>query len=212
MPITLVFPDGVRLARKHEIPGPEAVRSALWDRIEAADIAPGFIIKQTSDTQFVAYAEINVDAPNIWAVFCDLCHALLGPVATFIANEDDETPRPLGTADVRMLISTLERYERQLAHDGSLQFGLLDEQGGMITEVLVTPTKHFQVWLNDEKRFRSIMEQHGLRETDHLQFLDEYPHIIVQFTEAIYDGAGKLLKHLADEIDALSSAGGQALH
>jgi len=33
---TLVFPDGVRLASKDEIPGPKPDREAAWARIQSA--------------------------------------------------------------------------------------------------------------------------------------------------------------------------------
>jgi hypothetical protein len=212
MPSTLVFPDGVRLALKHEIPGPERERSAIWERIESANIAPGFVIKASNDARFARYAEINVDAPQIWGVFRDLCHALLGSVATFIASEMDTAPTPAGSAGVTSLISILERHKYQLVHDGFLQFGVLDDQEGMITEVLVAPTKHFRVWLNDERRFRSVMKQHGLREDSQIQFLDEYPHTTIRPPEGTFREPSELLKHLENEIGAASNSGGNALH
>jgi hypothetical protein len=90
----------------------------------------------SNDGRFTHYAEANVDAPQIWSLFHDLCYALLGPVATVIASEIDEAPVSLGSADVRSLMSLLERYKYHLAHDGSLQLGLLQDQDGMITEVV----------------------------------------------------------------------------
>jgi hypothetical protein len=210
MPSTLVFPDGVRLAHKHEIPGPERERSVAWARIESATIVPGFVIKPSNDPRFARYAEINVDAPQIWAVFCDLCHSVLGPVATLIAGESDATPVPRGSAEVTSLIAILERYKYALAHDGYLQFGLLDDDGGRINEVILAPTKHFQVWLNDEVRFRLVMEKNGLRENDHLQFLDEYPHTTVRLSEGLEPE--ELLEQLADEIEASSRIGRKTQH
>ncbi len=80
MPSTLIFPDGIRLAQRDEIPGPEAHRSETWARVESANIVSGYVVHAVKDEQFTHYAEINVDAPHIWAVFCDLCRALLGIV------------------------------------------------------------------------------------------------------------------------------------
>lgn len=203
MPSTLVFPDGVRLALRNEIPGPENERDALWARIESASIAPGFTIQPSNDARFSHYAEINVDAPQIWAVFSDLCHDLLGANATFIAGEVDQTPTPRGSAEVTLLIAKLAPYKYQLAHDGFLQFGLLDEQDGLINEVVVAPTKHIQVWLNDEKRFRLVMEHHRLREDNHLEFLDEYPHMTVPLSQGHLQTA-ELLEHLTNGIKSPS--------
>ena len=98
MPSTLVFPDGIRLARKDEIPGPERDRSKTWPRVESANIVPGYVLHATEDKRFMHYAEINVNAPQIWPVFRDLCQALLSPHATFIAAETDCELIPIGSA------------------------------------------------------------------------------------------------------------------
>ena len=211
MPSTLIFPDGVRLALRYEIPGPEQERAAIWARIEAANIAPGFTIMHSNDARFSHYAEINVDAPHIWAVFSDLCHALLGRNATLIAGEVDETPTSRGSAEVATLIAILEPHQYRLAHDGYLQFGLLDEDG-MINEVVVVPTKHFQVWLNDERRFRLVMQQHGLGEDQHLQLLDEYPHMTVRLDSSRLSEPAEFMNYLAEQIDASSGVGGKTHH
>jgi hypothetical protein len=41
MPSTLVIPDGVRLAERHELPGPESERAQVLSSIQSAEIAPG---------------------------------------------------------------------------------------------------------------------------------------------------------------------------
>jgi hypothetical protein len=107
MPSTLVFPDGVRLALRDEIPGPGKERDALWASVESANIVQGFTIKPSNDARFSHYAEINVDAPQIWAVFSDLCRALLGPNAMFIGGEVDATPTSRGSGEVTSVIAIL---------------------------------------------------------------------------------------------------------
>ena len=81
----------------------------------------------------------------------------------------DEEPVPIGSGPVPSLIAVLEPHKYQLAHDGLLQFGLVSDRDGTINEVFVAPTKHFKIWLNDEERFRSVMEQHDLRQVDRLE-------------------------------------------
>ncbi len=46
-----------------------------------------------------------------------------------------------------------------------------------INEVFVAPTKHLKIWLNDEVRFREIMQDNRVPEVSRLEFLDEYPRI-----------------------------------
>ena len=79
MASSLVFPDGIRLASRDELPGPNADREALWERMGHATIAPGYTLVTSTAGGFSWYAEANVDAPRVWEVFCDLCAVLLGP-------------------------------------------------------------------------------------------------------------------------------------
>jgi hypothetical protein len=214
MPSTLVFPDGVRLALKHEIPGSESQRLAAWTRVESAKIAPGYIIRASNDHRFSRYAEINVDAPHIWSLFVSLCHGLLGSNATLVASEEDGELRSLGSASVPLLISVLERHRYQLVNDGFLKFGLYTDEDGSITEVVIAPTKHFEVWFSDETCFRSIMKEHGLSEDDQIEFLDQYPHMTfpLRSEAVIFSNVDDLMEHLGDEIEALSTAGVPKTH
>jgi hypothetical protein len=215
MPSTLVFPDGVRLALKDEIPGSQSERSSAWARIQAAKIAPGFIVKALDDHRFSRYAEINVDAPHIWSVFIDLCHGLLlGPNATLIASEVDGELRSLGSASAPLLISVLERHRYQLVNDGFLRFGIYTDEDGSIAEVVIAPTKHFEVWFSDETRFRSIMTEHALSEDNQIEFLDQYPHMTVplQSEAVIFSNVDDLMEHLGDEVEVLSTVDAPNTH
>jgi len=180
----LEFPDGVRLARLDEIPGPETDRAEAWSRMARARISPGFTLADAPDLRFRYYAEINVNASRIWAVFCDLCAELLSDPATLIAGDDDAEPREIAEGDVSKLLNILEPHQYQLAHDGFLQFGLLNDQVEEIAEVFVTPTKHFKVWLNDIGRFHAIMKRHELGEQTKMEFIDEYPRVTTRLPEA----------------------------
>jgi hypothetical protein len=172
---SLVFPAGVSLLTKDELSGPEDYRNKLWARVQSANIAPGYSLRESDDSRFSFYAEINVDAPFIWEVFCDLCRGLLGNEAGLVMGEIDDEPRILGDARTTSLLGLLEPHAYQLTNDGWIQFGLVDEQENSLSEVFIAPTKHFQVWFTDVQVFRSIMKKHGLLEDDHLEFLDQYP-------------------------------------
>jgi hypothetical protein len=201
VPITLEFPDGVRLARLEELPGPESRRSADWARVQCANIAPGYSLAESNSPRFSGYAEINVNAPHIWAVFHDLCQSLLGPRATLVASEVDVEPVSLGSGDTCSIIAVLERYKYQLSHDGFVQFGLICARDDAITEVFVAPTKHFKVWLNNEGNFRLIMDRYGLRKLSKLEFIDEYPRTTIALPEGLgVFRPSDLLKCISDSI------------
>ena len=108
-----------------------------------------------------------------------------------MAGEDVAEPRAIANADVAKLLGALSPYQYQLAHDGFLQFGLLNDHGDRITEVFVTPTKHFKVWLQDADQFHSIMGVHELPERTTMEFIDEYPRTTTRLPESrgVLDGA-----------------------
>ena len=204
MPRTLVFPDGIRLADQGDLPGPATVRAADWARVQNANIQTGFTLFKSTDTRFDFYAEANVDAPKIWDVFNDLCRVLLGSQVSFVVAGIDDEPTPLGPVPILQVFSILEPHRYQLAHDGHIQFGLVDEAAGdSLTEVFVAPTKHFKVWLSDENGFRTILHNHAVPEVDKLEFIDEYPRITstLAHDQVLFRDPGELVRHLKNEIN-----------
>jgi len=167
---------------------------------------PGYtLVDAPNDVRFGHYAEINVNASQIWTVFSDLCVALIPDPATLIAAEDDIEPHRIVSADVSTLLRALERYQYQLSHDGFLQFGLVNDSPEEIAEVFVTPTKHFKVWLNDDAEFRSVMDKHELRECETIEFIDEYPRVTTRLPEgsaALIDRQ-KLWEHISQLVSGL---------
>jgi hypothetical protein len=204
MSSTLIFPDGIRLARQDEIPGTEPSRSDAWAKVRLAKITCGFVLKPTGEEKYSHYAEINVDAPGLWNVFRSLCQAILGPSATLIASHIDETPSAIGSADLTSLFAVLQPHQYQLAHDGTLHFGLVSDQDKTFDEVFVAPTKHLKVWLNDDEGFRSVMRQHDLREVNKLEFIDEYPRATVALPadRIAFSDINELIAHIANKIAA----------
>ena len=201
----LVFPDGIRLARLDEIPGPEARRARDWARIESANIAPGYTVAGSTDTYFSYYAEANVDAPQIWVIFRELSEALLGPKATLLIGDSDDEPTPVGNRDTKQLLDLLEPHRYRLSHDGYLQFGLIDQRPDRVVGVFLAPTKHCVMWLDDDQALRSILRSHDVPEVDHLEFIDEYPHVTTPLPHdrvAIPD-PGRLVEHFSNELGAL---------
>jgi hypothetical protein len=207
MASTLVFPDGVRLADEETLRWNPDHYAADWARVQSANIAAGFVLDIAKDPQFSFYAEANVDAPCLWTVFCDLCLNLLGPVAELAMSVIDDEPDHLGQAHTTAILNLLGQHSYQLANDGFIQFGLIEEYKDSLTEVFVAPTKHFKVWLNDEKLFRSIMKSHGVPEADKLEFLDEYPRRTIRLPEnkIMFHSHSEFINYLRKEIVDLSA-------
>lgn len=171
---SLIFPDGVRLARREEIPGPDADR--VWARIEKANIQPGFDLKAADDSRFSHYAEINADSPAIWDLVCELSRSVLGAEATLLMGAEEEQPVSLGSAPVEELISLLAPYRYGLAHDGFLRFGLMS-YAERIAGLIVEPTKCLKVWMTNDEPFLSAMAGQNLARRGSLEFLEEYANV-----------------------------------
>ena len=206
MPRVLVFPDGVRLAQRDELPGPAPSRAAAWARIQAANIETGFTIVKSTDPRFSFYAEANVNAPMIWTVFRDLCNALLGSRASLMMSEIDDDPAPLGSAGTLQILTLLESHSYQLAHDGYIQFGLVRQDANVLTEVFVSPTKHFQVWFDDEKRFRAVLQVHNVPEMEKLEFIDQYPRTTSPLSrdQVSFADPGEFVEYVENQLKFLS--------
>jgi hypothetical protein len=121
--------------------------------------------------------------------------------------EYDEELTSLRTASTPAILRLLERHAYQLANDGWIQFGLIEKRRDSVTEVFVTTTKHFQVWLNDEKLFRSILRKHALLEVAQLEFLDEYPRTTIRLPQdkVLFQDHSELIQYLRKRIQELSS-------
>jgi hypothetical protein len=199
---TLIFPDGVRLTTRDELPGPPDRRDELWARVEAASIHPGYTLKAARDPAFRYYAEANIHAPEIWSAFRDLSRALLGERGMLLLSFKDDDPEQIIEAPVEAMLSAMERHSDQLAHDGYIQFGIVTQLEGGLTEVFVAPSKHFRFWFNDERAFAAQMAKHGLSREQRLEFVDEYPRVTTRLPDEramqINDLKRELVGRLAD--------------
>lgn len=187
---TLILPDGVRLARLDELPGPEPARIQAAERVKSANICPGYCAKSSDDSRFSIYAEANADAPDIWDVFASLSRALLGDNSSLLIGYVDEQISGVGPFRTSSLLELLGPYRYQLTNDGMIQFGLIDERQESIVEILITSTKHFMVWASDENALRATFAQHHVEELDELHFLDEFPRTIESLS--VEDGSALL--------------------
>ncbi len=196
---TLIFPAGIHLAEPHEIMGgPE--RDGLIEKRCHARIEQGYVIHTSENTRFSFYAEINVDAPQIWPVFRSLCEALLAEKATPMIGAIDEEPLHNGKYDsVPNLLSRFEPFEYYLVNDCFIQFGLAARSQAELTEVFVTPTKHFQIWMSKVEVFKTIMDDYHIPLSEKLQFINGFPRVTspLKYETAFHD-YDDLIDHLVE--------------
>jgi hypothetical protein len=179
-PERLRFPRGVRLARQEDIP---KCSDETLKRIASADIRTGFCIKSTDDPGYSAYLEANVHAESVWAVFEGLVMRLLPVVVAPLIAHKDEEPTFGPYTDKTAALSALKPHIESLQHDGFIEFGMMYQQDGITEQIFVDSSKYFKIWTNRGAEACAYLERIGVAEADHLQFIDEYPHV----TERVSD-------------------------
>ncbi|MEZ4648314.1 MAG: hypothetical protein R3E97_05895 [Candidatus Eisenbacteria bacterium] len=177
----LVLPDGIRFPERDELTGPRAERERLWARIGRANLRSGFVSRVSTEPEFAVFAEANVDAPALWSVLVTLVRALL-PAGVdscqLLLGDADSELEPIAWDSAAHWLETLEPYAHRLVHDAWVQFGLVDDGGGKVSGVLVTPTKHLQIWAQSREKLVEILKSIGLDELSELELLAGYPVVL----------------------------------
>lgn len=203
--MSLILPTGVRLAERAELPGPARAREEAWSRIQSAALTPGYLTHESTDSRFSVYLEANVDAPNIWPLFTDLCTRLLSNSAVLLVGDiDDDDQLRSNAATAEALIAALKPHAYQLSNDGCIQIGMLEETSEHTTEVLIAPTKHFKIWVNDRDTVEQCLHLYGVQLADALEFLDEYPRTTLRLPEDKYsfNSTVELIEYVNESISA----------
>jgi hypothetical protein len=173
-PEPLIFPKGVRFARKNELPrgNEEAI-----DRIATANITTGFVRHDEENKSFTSYFEANIHANNVFAVFRDLVTSLLPEAAAPIIGLKDEEPIFGPYSERDLALKAFEPHVHELQNDGFLEFGMLFGYQGKIEEVFVKSSKHIQVWTSQPELVEQVFEQNNIPLIPDLQFIDQYPMV-----------------------------------
>jgi hypothetical protein len=170
----------VRLARQEDIP---KCTDEILERIASADIRTGFFVKSTNDPGYSAYLEANVHAEHVWAVFEGLVMQLLPDIVAPLIAHKDEDPTFGPYTEKAAALSVLRPYTESLQHDGFIGFGMIYQRDGITEEVLVESSKYFKIWTNHGDVVRAYFEGIGIGKIDHLEFIDEYPHVTERIAE-----------------------------
>lgn len=199
-PLRLVLPRGVRFARPHEIPT-RAPDGVVWGA--DADIAPGVVMHPGRPDAFEIYAEANVDAPKLWALFEALVRTLLPSVAAPMIGFKGEAPHKGHYTDRDLALDAFRPFRDALENDGYLHFGMFFQYQGVTEEVYVEPAKYLKVWSNRPHVLRAVFAQFDIPEVQKLSFLDEFPRV----TEEIpFQGASPGYVRVLDVLQAAFAA------
>ncbi|AFY95376.1 hypothetical protein [Chamaesiphon minutus] len=192
----LIFPEGVRLATSTEIPFDPDLPELLA-KISNAQIEPGYIVHEINDRLFKYYIEANVNAKQVWPLFCSLCKILFPEESQPVLGDISGETLHGEYANTAKMLELFDRFQFYLANDCSLQFGLGNSSPEEICEVFVASTKHFQIWTNTVDSVEKIMADYDLRRVENLQFIDEFPRVTtsLEYKDG-FDGYQDLLEYL----------------
>lgn len=166
-------------------------------------MTPGFKLVDVDNDFFSAYTEANIDAPQIWHVFETLSRSLSRdvPAELLFGLLKDEEPEHVGAAHLDQVLDILRPHRHQLANDGCIQFGWVQQDDRGVTEILLARTKHFGIWNDDARLIRDVFGTLGIMEADELEYLDQFPRITTPLSGAI-DGE-ELLKEMKADLGRL---------
>ncbi|MBP6002057.1 MAG: hypothetical protein KA746_01355 [Pyrinomonadaceae bacterium] len=173
-PEPLIFPSGVRFARKNEMPQGNDKDLA---RIARANVTTGYIRNDDGGPTFSSYFEANIHAPNVFAVFTELAESLLPDIAAPIIGLKDEEPTFGIYTDLASAIGVFRPFEDLLQNDGFLEFGITFQNNGKIEEIFVKSPKYFTIWTNQPEIVTQVLEVAGIPKCQTLEFIDEYPMV-----------------------------------
>lgn len=181
----LVLPVTVRVPLPDEISHREDAIELLAKR-KAANITQGYTIKpnETQQLHFSFYAEININNDKLWQLFLALAGDMPEEVHCVYGLYEDEAT----TTDYfpkQDVLKHLSPFQKELAMDCTLEFGLLYHSKEMLMEVFVPESKYIKFWGNDKAKFLKHMQDFQLKEIPDLAFIDEYPKIVTPLRNII---------------------------
>ncbi|SFD47985.1 hypothetical protein SAMN05518672_102116 [Chitinophaga sp. CF118] len=179
----LELPITVRIPTDQELDYRPDLDEILMKR-RKANIREGYMLKMNDNPRlpFRFQATINIDNSSLWELFQALAATFPSKVSCVYGLHEDEsaTTEQLQKAFV---LKELERYESELTQDCQLEFGLLFHNKDVLIELSVSESKYIRYWGVELERFKQLMQSFQLPADDKLEFIDEYPKIVLPLRE-----------------------------
>ena len=134
------------------------------------------------DTLRVPYrfqSNINIDNDRLWELFLALAATLPDKTSCQYGLYEEESPVTTGLLQKQFVLQQLEKYREELTRDCSLEFGLLYQAKDLLIELGVSESKYIRYWGVELERFRLLMRSFQLPAVEGLEFIDEYPKIVI---------------------------------
>lgn len=191
---TLELPKTIRFLNEGEIPNNPSILKR-WEESKVANIVQGYTFKlNENDTEngsigFDFFAEINIDNSNLWNLILALSRTLPEVVAVLFGYIDFDLN--YGNYDEKdEILEFISQYKKELTQDAFISFGLIYNDDESLVEIFIDESKYIKYWGKDERFFREIMNDFGLKEIENLEFVDGYPkvrEVLTRLDEEVID-------------------------
>lgn len=186
MKTKLQLPQTIRLVTLDDPAIPEIHKSSI-EAAENNNIVEGYILYNNlpEGAIYKVYAEINIDNDRLWTLFKKMLMTMPDEVSLITEHKDDEPNEAVLGAygDKYSLLNKLEKYEKELAQDGFMRFGVIHNTAVYLEEVFVHNAKYIRYWGMDLESFENLMVEFSLYPIDNLEFVDSYPMVTTVLTE-----------------------------
>jgi hypothetical protein len=178
---TLELPITIRPPEVNEVP----MNSSVFERLKLrneAKIVQGYKIlpkdnnPEIADLAFNFYAEINIDNSRLWDLIIELNNELPNQVS-LIFNHVDSKPNYGLYCDKIQTIEFLSNFKTEIISDPFIEIGLIFHSESELIEIFISESKYIKFWGVDQESFLKIMKKFNLKETEGIEFVDEYPKV-----------------------------------
>ena len=177
----LELPQTLRVPTIDEIPADSGVSERLEKR-KTANIVEGYVLQPKDDNPdhanlgFNFYAEINIHNSNLWNLFVALSKEMPETIAVLFGYEGDELHHG-DYADREKTLHFLSNYSKEIIGDTFIEIGLIFHSEDELIEIFISESKYIKFWGINEASFVQIMNDFNLKQTNDIEFVDEYPKI-----------------------------------
>lgn len=173
----LELPPTIRFPKPDEIPGSPTESLKNW---EDSNLIEGFRLKENIELEqpFKFFAEINIDNSRLWNLFIALCSNM--PEEAYLIYKEYNGNDNFGNGSNKTaILNLLSKYKTEVTQDAFLEVGIAFHSPTNFEEIYIPEAKYIRVWSSNEVSFRQVMNEFGLQEIEDLNFVDEFPKVVV---------------------------------
>jgi hypothetical protein len=179
LPITVRIPTDYELDYRPDL-------DEILMRRRKANIKEGYklIMNDNPRLPYRFQALINIDNSSLWELFLVLAETLPASVSCVYGLFEDESMTTMSLKK-EFVLRELSRYEAELTQDCLLEFGLLFLNKDLLIELSVSESKYIRYWGVELERFKRLMVDFELPVDATLEFIDEYPKVVLPLREVL---------------------------